>query len=122
MLDAGGKTIEAPVLRTLAALRLGFQVIDFNWRYVYINPAAAAHGRRKVGELTGRTMMEMYPGIEQTEMFRRLKRCMEHRTTDVLDNQFTFPDGSRRWFEVRIEPVPEGICVYSLDIEHRRRE
>jgi hypothetical protein len=46
---------------------------------------------------------------------------MAERTTHVLENEFTFPDGSRRWFELRIQPVPTGICVYSSDIDDRKR-
>jgi signal transduction histidine kinase len=46
---------------------------------------------------------------------------MSDRTTATLENQFTFPDGSTRWFEIRVNPVAEGICVHSIDIEDRRR-
>jgi hypothetical protein len=46
---------------------------------------------------------------------------MEQRTSEVLENEFTFPDGTTRWFELRIRPVPAGICIYSADIEHRKR-
>ncbi|HEX7452692.1 MAG TPA: PAS domain-containing protein, partial [Polyangiaceae bacterium] len=58
------------------ALREGIQVIDLEWRYVYLNAAAAAHGEKEPGELLGRTMMECYPGIDATEMFQTLRRCM----------------------------------------------
>ena len=105
---------------TLGNLRLGFQVIDVEWRYVYVNPAAAAHARRRVAELIGRTMMEMYPGIEHTALFERLCRSMDQRAYQVFDNLFTFRDGDSRWFDIRVEPVPEGICVYSLDIHNRK--
>jgi PAS domain S-box-containing protein len=108
------------LLRAMAQIRVGFQVIDFDWRYVYVNAAAAAHGRRTVADLEGRTMMELYPGIEQTEMFGVLRRCMEERVSDEFDNLFSFPDGRSRWFEIRVDPVPEGICVYSVDIHERR--
>jgi hypothetical protein len=67
------------LLRTMREIRVGFQIIGFDWRYIYVNAAAAAHGRRTVAELQGRTMMELYPGIEQTDMFGVLRRCMEQR-------------------------------------------
>jgi hypothetical protein len=50
-----------------------------------------------------------------------MQECMEQRTARVLENEFTFPDGSTQWFELRIRPVPAGICIYSADIEHRKR-
>jgi hypothetical protein len=87
---------------------------------VYVNPAAARHGRRDASALIGRPMMEAYPGIDRTPLFDVLRRCMEQRTSAVVENQFTFPDGSTQWFELRIRPVPAGICIYSVDIEHRK--
>jgi PAS domain S-box-containing protein len=103
-------------------LRAGFQVIAPDWRYRYVNPAAAAHGRRTVQELVGHTMFEVYPGIETTPLFARLQLAMRERQTTASDNLFTYPDGASRWFEIRIEPVPEGICVYSLDIHDRKMQ
>ena len=108
------------LLRTVGQIRVGFQIVGFDWRYLYINAAAAAHGRRTVGELEGRTMMELYPGIDQTDMFGVLRRCMDERVADEFDNLFSFPDGRSRWFEIRVEPVPEGICIYSIDIHERK--
>jgi PAS domain S-box-containing protein len=110
-----------PVRASLDCLREGFQIIGVDWTYVYVNPAAARHGRRGSEELIGRPISEMYPGIERTEVFEVMRKCMAERTTHVLENEFTFPDGSRRWFELRIQPVPTGICVYSSDIDDRKR-
>jgi hypothetical protein len=101
-------------------LKVGFQVIGFDWRYLWINAAAAAHGRREPHELVGQTMMAMYPGIENTPMFRALKQCMDDGQPVKLQNLFTFPDGDTRWFEVRVEPSPEGINIFSFDIHERR--
>jgi len=110
-----------PVRVSLDSLREGFQIVGFDWTYVYVNPAAARHGRRAAEELIGRPLSEMYPGIERTAIFEVMRKCMAERTTHVLENEFTFPDGSRRWFELRIQPVPTGICVYSSDIDDRKR-
>ena len=110
-----------PVRAALESLSEGFQIIGPDWRYVYVNPAAARHGRRDASALVGEPMVEAYPGIDRTELFGVLRRCMEQRTSAVVENQFTFPDGSTQWFELRIRPVPAGICIYSVDIEHRKR-
>jgi two-component system cell cycle sensor histidine kinase/response regulator CckA len=101
----------------LDRLLLGFQIIGFNWEYLYVNPAAARHGRRTPRELVGRSMPDVYPGIGDTDLFRRLERCMRERRPMTFQNEFVFPDGSRRWFEIRVQPVPEGICIYSEDIQ-----
>ena len=88
---------------------------------MYLNPAAARHGRRTAEELIGHSMFEEYPGIEQTAMFARLRRSMEERIPQLFESEFTFPDGRTRWFELRVQPAPEGICIYTTDIDERKR-
>ena len=110
-----------PVRAALESLSEGFQIISPDFRYVYVNPAAARHGRLDASDLIQRPMVDAFPGIDRTEMFGVLRRCMEQRTSAVIETDFTFPDGRTRWFELRIRPVPAGICIYSADIEHRKR-
>ena len=110
-----------PVRTALESLAEGFQIIGPDWRYVYVNPAAAKHGRREASELIGKPIIEAYPGIEGTPLFDVMQECMERRTSRVIENHFTFPDGTTQWFELRIRPVPAGICIYSADIEYRKR-
>jgi len=97
----------------------GLQILDLQWRYVYLNRAAAEHGRRGREEFQGRSLLEMYPGVEDTPMFARLQEAMRERTSARFDNHFTFPDGERSWFELRVEPVPEGILLVTVDISQR---
>ncbi len=99
----------------------GVQIIDGDWRYVYVNSAAARHGQRSADELVGRTMMECYPGIERTDMFRALERVVATGQREALANEFTFPSGDKRWFDLAISPVPDGICILSLDVTDLRR-
>jgi len=110
-----------PLRQALDCLAEGFQIIDREWHYVYLNPAAARHGRRTAEELIGHSMFEEYPGIEQTAMFARLRRSMEERIPQLFESEFTFPDGRTRWFELRVQPAPEGICIYTTDIDERKR-
>src|SRR5262245_43627123 len=88
----------------LDEMREGLQIIDREWRYVFLNQAAATHGRRSREELTGRTMMECYPGITDTPVFALLRRCMDERTSASTSNEFRYPDGALRAFELRIAP------------------
>ena len=98
----------------------GFQIVGYDYRYLYVNEAACRHGRRRPDQLLGRTMMEVYPGIEETEMFGVLACCMRERNPGRLENEFRFPDGGRGWFELRMEPVEEGVLILSADITERK--
>src|SRR5689334_11873568 len=109
------------VRRTLDSLLEGCQVIGPDFRYLYLNPAAAQHGRRTVEELLGLTMEEAYPGIRETPMFGDLRRCMFERSFISMENEFRYPDGSTAWFELRMEPVPDGVFILSMDITERRK-
>ena len=99
----------------------GLQIVDHQWRYVYLNLAAAHHGRRNRDELIGRTMMESYPGIEKTDVFAELRHTMTNRETRRVETEFVFPDGEKCWFEVIVEPHEDGILIHSLDISERRK-
>lgn len=94
----------------------GCQIIDFDFRYVYVNEVCAKQGRKTREELVGRTMMEVYPGIESTAMYSVLQSCLRERTSAEIENEFTYPDGKTAWFSVTIAPVSEGILILSLDI------
>ncbi|MEP0822262.1 MAG: PAS domain S-box protein, partial [Ignavibacterium sp.] len=107
---------------TLDHMLEGCQIIDRDYRYVYVNDVAARHGRTAKEDLLGHTMMEKYPGIEQSEMFHHLRRCVEQRVPHVMENEFTYPDGSKGWFQLSMEPVPEGVFILSSDITKEKRQ
>lgn len=122
------KQVEAALLESearyhhiLNSMMEGCQIIDFQWRYVYVNDTVAKQGRYAPEQLLGHTMMEMYPGIENTDLFAILQRCMDERVPERVENQFIFPDGSVGWFELSIQPAHEGIFILSTDITERKQ-
>jgi PAS domain S-box-containing protein len=101
---------------TLENLLEGCQIIDFEYRYLYLNNAAAKQSKKTSEELLGHIMMEMYPGIETTPMFPVLRQCMQERIHRQMENEFIFEDGTKGWYHLSFEPVPEGILIMSTDI------
>ena len=99
----------------------GVQVINHKWEYCYVNDALAKHGKSTKEELLGHTMMEKYPGIENTDLFKHFRKCMKNHMPQQMINEFTFPNGSTGWFELSIQPVPEGILILSFDITKQKR-
>ncbi len=98
----------------------GTQILDFEWRYLYLNTTAERHNHRPNKELLGHVYMDCWPGIEATHVFTVLKRCMEERVGNHLENEFVFSDGTVRWFELSIQPIPEGVFILSVDITERK--
>ena len=110
------KEVENRLQISLDSMIEGCQIIDYDYRYVYVNEAVAKQGRKTKKELLGYSMMQVYPGIDKTEMFSHLRNCMTNRVPHQMDNEFTFPDGSKGWFKLHIDPVPEGVLILSIDI------
>ena len=99
----------------------GCQIIGFDWRYIYLNSSAENHNRRPNKELIGNRYQDMWPGIEKTEVFKIIKQVLETRIPYQFENEFIFPDGSPGWFDLNIQPVPEGVFILSIDISERKK-
>lgn len=124
-LEAANVELRANLARyhgTLDKMLEGCQIVGHDWRYLYLNDTAARHGHRTKDELLGRTMFECFPGIEHSGVFPVLRRCMTERAGARVENEFVHRDGSSSWFELSIQPVPEGIFVLSLDITEQKRD
>lgn len=100
----------------------GVQVISPNYEYLYVNEAVAIQGKSTREALLGHTMMEKYPGIENTEMFAKLTECMESKKPFIILNEFRFPDGSLGNFELRLRRVEEGVLIISEDVTNREKK
>lgn len=107
---------------TLDKMLEGVQIIGFDWKYIYVNDALAKQAKYPKEELIGYTMMEKYPGIENTDLFQNFEQCFKERVPIHVENEFTFPDGSTGWFELSFQPVPEGVFVLSVDITQRKHQ
>ncbi|HEU5054528.1 MAG TPA: ATP-binding protein [Hanamia sp.] len=101
-------------------MREGIQVIGYDWRYLYVNNSLERQSKYPKDHLVGKTMMEEYPGIETTEMFKVLEDCMTNRKSTIIENVFLYPDGSKGCMELSIQPVPEGLFILSMDITERK--
>ncbi|MEO8405137.1 MAG: PAS domain S-box protein [Chitinophagaceae bacterium] len=99
----------------------GIQIHDFNWRYIYVNDALAEYSKSRKENLLGHTLSDIYPGIEHTNLFKTLDRCMKERIADHFETEFTFADNTSAYFELSIQPVPEGLFILSIDITRRKK-
>lgn len=119
--EATLRVSEERLKSTMDSMLEGGQIIGFDWRYIYVNDALEVQGRQPREDLLGHTMMEAYPGIENTGLFAVLRRCMDGRQPERMETEFIFQDGSRGWFDLSIQPVSEGIFILSHDITARKR-
>ncbi len=98
----------------------GAQVINPQWEYVYVNDTVSTHGKIPKSQLLGNTMMNVYPGIEKTELYTHIWTCLRFKTRHQMVNEFAFPDGTKGYFELRIQPVEEGVLILSFDVTKQK--
>lgn len=113
------KTGHGNEIEILDHLMEGCQIIGKDYTYIYANDIVLKHGRTTWEALKGNRMMDVYPGIETTQMFKNIEKCMNERIPVRMVNHFNYPDGSDGWFELSMEPVPEGVFILSNDITGR---
>jgi PAS domain S-box-containing protein len=106
--------------QTLDQMMEGVQIYDFNWYCVYTNDAAVRQGPYTREQILNRTLLENYPGIEHTELYGIFEECKTKRIARHIEYEFEFPDRSKKWFELSIQPNPEGLFILSMDISDRK--
>lgn len=106
---------------TLDNMLEGCQILDSELKYIYINDAAEKHNHKSKDEMLGEKYNDIWPGIEETYVFSTIKKCLEKKESYQYENEFTFPDGTIGWFDLSIQPVPEGVFILSVDITQRKK-
>jgi PAS domain S-box-containing protein len=86
----------------------GCYFIDFDWRYLYVNEAAARQGGRTRDDVLGRTVTDVCPTIAQRAVLARLKDCLENRVPQQLKCRLSLLGGQSGWFEISMFPVSDG--------------
>ena len=98
----------------------GLQVINRDWKYLYVNDTVSKQGNLSKDAMMGRTIMECYPGVEQTTLFLQLKKVMDTNVGIRMETEFRFPDQTQKWFQLSINPIAEGILIFSVDATEKR--
>ncbi len=97
-----------PLRRALDCLQEGFQIIGYDWHYIYLNPAAARHGRRPAERVDRALDFRGVPGHRADADVRQAARSMEDRLPQVFETEFTFPDGTRDGSNCGCSLLPKG--------------
>ena len=111
---------ETRLQNVLNGMDEAFGLLDHDFRILAFNDAALRFETGTREEILGRRHWEVYPGSENSEAGRLLRRAMEERTAVTLDHLYTWESGPARWLEMRAYPVPEGLAVFWRDISGRK--
>lgn len=103
-------------------LIVGVQLISPDFRYLYINKTACNQGKTSATELLGFKMKDVYPDIEKTNLYSYIQKCLDIKQNFDITNEFTHNDGTVEYFQLRLQPVAEGVLIMSLDVTREKQQ
>ncbi len=106
---------EASILNSLGE---AFSILDFGFRFTYVNEPAIQNLQRPLDELIGHSLWDLFPDLKQQNIYEMLLQTMNERVPTHFEMQYPPFD---RWFEFDVYPSPEGIAISTRDITERKR-
>ena len=100
----------------LESITDAFFAIDDKWRFTYVNKQAEQMLDREPGDLLGKTIWEVYPGLIGSDFEKVYRRTASERIP--LTHISFYPD-HERWYEVNVFPASSGITIYFRNATER---
>ncbi|MBD2040472.1 PAS domain S-box protein [Microcoleus sp. FACHB-672] len=104
-------------INILESITDGFISLDREWRYTYVNQAAARMVGKTREELLGKNIWEVFPQAVGEIFYHECHRSFAQQAPATFE-EFCFLN---TWFENRTYPSPEGLSIYFRDITKRKR-
>jgi PAS domain S-box-containing protein len=98
----------------------GVLLLDREWRCRLVNEAALRLLRRSRERVLDAHLEELLPGLGETPFGEAYRRAMQQRVAETVTDRYAFPGEEKRWYEVHVYPVPEGILVIVDDVSERK--
>ena len=102
----------------LESITDAFFSVGRDWRFLYVNKQAERILGRRPGDLIGKVIWEVYPGLAGSEFERAYLRAASEGVSSTIT---TFYPDHGRWYEVHTYPSPEGISIYFRDVSERAK-
>ena len=102
----------------LESITDGFLAIDHEFRYAYVNEAAAAFLDTTPQELIGKVVWEAFPQARRSRFYDEFTRAVEEKISVKFEEYY---EPLRRWYECRCYPSEDGLTVFFTDTTERRQ-
>jgi PAS domain S-box-containing protein len=97
----------------------GFNSFDREWRYTYVNAAAAKTLGKPPEELLGKNVWELWPHAADSPFGAAYRRAVAENIP--VQVEAFYPEPLNAWFEVRCYPSTEGLTLFFTDTTARKR-
>ncbi|BAY09113.1 PAS domain S-box protein [Calothrix sp. NIES-2098] len=110
---------ERQVTTILESITDAFVAFDREWRYVYVNHAAAAILHQTPAKLIGKHVWnEVFPELVGGFGYQQLHRAVKEQVPVSWEE---FGEPVQCWLEVKAYPSAQGLAVYFRDITERKQ-
>ncbi|MBD1936994.1 PAS domain S-box protein [Microcoleus sp. FACHB-68] len=110
---------EGKVETILESITDAFVAFDHDWRYTYVNQAAAKILHKTPEELLGKHVWnEVFPELVNGIAYRELHRAVAQQVPVSWEE---FAEPVQCWLEANAYPSAEGVAVYFRDITERKQ-
>jgi PAS domain S-box-containing protein len=101
-------------------LETGVQIIDDSVCYRYLNNSLLQQIDMPLDAYIGKAMTEVYPGIENTQLYQKILTCLETSSAQKFKNEFIFEGNRITYWDVKIERITEGVIIFTNDITNTK--
>jgi len=110
---------EGKVATILESITDAFVAFDRDWRYTYVNRAAAKILQKTPEELLGKHVWnEVFPELVGGIAYRELHRAVAEQVPVSWEE---FGEPMQCWLEANAYPSPTGVAVYFRDVTDRKQ-
>ncbi|MCA1995036.1 MAG: PAS domain-containing protein, partial [Coleofasciculus sp. S288] len=108
----------AQVIDVLESITDGFFSLDSRWRLTYVNQATERLSGKTRGELLGRSIWEVYPGLIGSTFDEQIRRAVREQVAVHFETPSVH---AGIWREVHAYPHQNGLSIYWRDITNRKQ-
>ena len=96
----------------------GFIAFNKEWKCIYLNRNQFLPLNKKLNDVLGENIWEVFPKTIEMVTFKELNRAMSDRITVHFETQSVYGDN---WYEITAYPYDDGICCLIKDITEKKR-
>jgi len=106
---------------TLENMLEGCHIIDFELNYKFVNHAAARQFRISQLDVLGEKFSAICPENLNVIVYKRIESALYQRIPSHFETSIVLTNGYVGWFDMSLQPVPEGVFIRTLDLKDKKR-